>query len=419
MLHPAAPMNHFHYRRGILCAESVPLTRIASEVGTPTYVYSTATLKRHFRVLSDAFRDEPHLLCYSVKASSNISLLRLFSRLGAGFDIVSGGELHRALHAGVEPAKVVFSGVGKTVAEMERALKAGILLFNVESGEELQALDEVGRRLKRRAPFAVRVNPDVDARTHRHIATGLRTSQFGVPFSEVARLYEASRRMKGVVARGVDCHIGSQLTDLRPLETAVTKVAELYRALASAGFPLELIDVGGGLGIRYADERPPTPVQYAAAVRDAVRGTGARLILEPGRVIAGNAGVLLTRVLYRKKTPAKTFVVVDAAMNDLIRPALYGAHHELRPVRRRRGHAVPVDVVGPVCESSDVLARRRRMVLPAQGELWALMSAGAYGMSMASNYNSRPRPAEVLVDQGRFRVIRQRETDADLIRGEQ
>jgi diaminopimelate decarboxylase len=412
-------MNHFHYRRGILCAESVPLTRIADAVGTPTYVYSTATLTRHFRVLSKTFRGEPHLLCYSVKASSNISLLRLFARLGSGFDIVSGGELHRALTAGAEPAKIVFSGVGKTAAEMERALKVGILLFNVESGEELRALDEVGRRLKRRAPFAVRVNPDVDARTHRHIATGLRTSKFGVPFSEAARLYESSRRMKGVVARGVDCHIGSQLTDLRPLKTAATKVAELYRALASAGFCLELIDVGGGLGIRYGDERAPTPVQYAAAVRDAVRGTGARLILEPGRVIAGNAGVLLTRVLYRKKTPAKTFVVVDAGMNDLIRPALYDAHHELRPVRRRRGRAVPVDVVGPVCESSDVLARQRRMVLPTQGELWALMSAGAYGMSMASNYNSRPRPAEVLVDKARFRVIRQRETDADLVRGEQ
>ena len=412
-------MNHFHYRRGILCAESVPLTRIADAVGTPTYVYSTATLTRHFRVLSKTFRGEPHLLCYSVKASSNISLLRLFARLGSGFDIVSGGELHRALTAGAEPAKIVFSGVGKTAAEMERALKVGILLFNVESGEELRALDEVGRRLRRRAPFAVRVNPDVDARTHRHIATGLRTSKFGVPFSEAARLYESSRQMKGVVARGVDCHIGSQLTDLRPLKTAATKVAELYRALASAGFCLELIDVGGGLGIRYGDERAPTPVQYAAAVRDAVRGTGARLILEPGRVIAGNAGVLLTRVLYRKKTPAKTFVVVDAGMNDLIRPALYDAHHELRPVRRRRGRAVPVDVVGPVCESSDVLARQRRMVLPTQGELWALMSAGAYGMSMASNYNSRPRPAEVLVDKARFRVIRQRETDADLVRGEQ
>lgn len=411
-------MNHFHYRRGILCAEGVPLTQIAEKVGTPTYVYSTATLTRHFRVLSETFRGEPHLLCYSVKSSSNVSLLRLFGQLGSGFDIVSGGELHRALSAGADPAKIVFSGVGKTAAEMERALRAGILLFNVESGEELSALDQVGRRLRRRAPFAVRVNPDVDARTHRHIATGLKSSKFGVPFSEAARLYESSRRMKGVVARGVDCHIGSQLTDLRPLKTAVAKVVELYRALFASGFGLELIDIGGGLGIRYTDERPPTPVAYAAAVRDATRGTGAQLILEPGRVIAGNAGVLLTRVLYRKKTPAKTFAVVDAGMNDLLRPALYDAQHELRPVRRRSGRAVPVEVVGPVCESTDVLARRQRMVLPAQGDLWAVMTAGAYGMSMASNYNSRPRPAEVLVDGSRFRVIRRRETDADLVRGE-
>jgi diaminopimelate decarboxylase len=411
-------MNHFHYRGRVLCAESVPLSRIADAVGTPTYVYSSATLKRHFRILTKTFRGEPHLLCYSVKASSNISLLRLFARLGSGFDIVSGGELHRALRAGADPAKIVFSGVGKTAAEMELALKAGILLFNVESAEELETLDAVGRRLKRRAPFALRVNPDVDARTHRHIATGLKTSKFGVPFAEAAELYEASRAMKGVVARGVDCHIGSQLTDLRPLEAAVAKVVELYRALLAAGFALELIDVGGGLAIRYTDERPPSPMQYAAAVRDAVRGTGARLILEPGRVIAGNAGVLLTRVLYRKKTPAKTFVVVDAGMNDLVRPALYDAHHELRPVRKRSGPAVPLDVVGPVCESSDVLARERPMVLPRQGDLWAVMSAGAYGMSMASNYNSRPRPAEVLVDKNRYRVIRQRERDADLVRGE-
>ncbi len=411
-------MNHFHYRGGVLCAESVPLSRIADAVGTPTYVYSTATLTRHFRVLTETFRGAPHLLCYSVKASSNIALLRLLAGLGCGFDIVSGGELHRALRAGSDPAKVVFSGVGKTAEEMERALRAGILLFNVESAEELETLDAVGRRLKRRAPFAIRVNPDVDARTHRHIATGLKTSKFGVPFAEAAQLYERSRRMKGVVARGVDCHIGSQLTQLAPLETAFTKVVQFYRALASGGFGLELIDVGGGLGIRYADERPPSPAQYAAVVRDAVRGTGAKLILEPGRAIVGNAGILLTRVLYRKKTGAKTFVVVDAGMNDLLRPALYDAYHELCPVRRRPGRSVLVDVVGPVCESSDVLARRRRMVLPRPGELWAVMSAGAYGMSMASNYNSRPRPAEVLVDKSRFRVVRQRETDADLVRGE-
>jgi diaminopimelate decarboxylase len=418
MLRGAASMNHFHYRNGVLCAEQVPLARIADAVGTPTYVYSTATLQRHFRVLTQTFRGEPHLICYSVKASSNLSLLRLFARLGSGFDVVSGGELHRAISAGADPAKVVFSGVGKTAEEMASALKAGILLFNVESAEELESLDAVGARLRRRAPFAIRVNPDVDARTHRHIATGLKTSKFGVPLEEAAQLYEKSRWMKGVVARGVDCHIGSQLTQLAPIELAVNKVAQFYRALLARGFALSLIDVGGGLGIRYVTEHPPSPAQYAAVVRRAARGTGAKLILEPGRVIVGSAGVLLTRVLYRKRTPTKTFVVVDAGMNDLIRPALYDASHELLPVRKRSGRSIPVDVVGPVCESSDVLARNRRMVLPQQGELWAVMTAGAYGMTMASNYNSRPRPAEVLVRKDRFRVVRRRETLADLIRGE-
>src|SRR6266849_7507473 len=418
MLRHAASMNDFQYRAGVLCAEGVPLTRIAKAVGTPTYVYSTAALQRQFRVFTQSLRGEPHLLCYSVKASSNVSLLRLLAGLGSGFDIVSGGELSRSLRAGADPAKIVFSGVGKTDPEMEMALKAGILLFNVESAEELDALNAVGVRLKRQAPFAIRVNPDVDARTHRHIATGLKTSKFGVPFAEAARLYQRSRRMKGVRARGVDCHIGSQLTQLAPLERAVTKVAQLYRELSAAGFPLELIDVGGGLGIRYTDELPPSPAHYSAAVRKAIRGTGARLILEPGRVISGNAAVLLTRVLYRKRTRPKTFVIVDAGMNDLLRPALYDAHHVLQPVLRRSGPSLPVDVVGPVCESSDVLARDRKMVLPERGDLFAVKGAGAYGMSMASNYNSRPLPAEVLVSKNRFRIIRPRETLEDLVSGE-
>ncbi len=346
MLRHAASMNDFQYRAGVLCAEGVPLTRIAKAVGTPTYVYSTAALQRHFRVITQSLRGVPHLLCYSVKASSNVSLLRLLAGLGSGFDIVSGGELSRSLRAGADPAKIVFSGVGKTDPEMEMALKAGILLFNVESAEELDALNAVGVRLKRQAPFAIRVNPDVDARTHRHIATGLKTSKFGVPSAEAARLYQRSRRMKGVRARGVDCHIGSQLTQLAPLERAVTKVAQLYRELSAAGFALDLIDVGGGLGIRYTDELPPSPAHYSAAV------------------------------------------------------------------------SLPVDVVGPVCESSDVLARDRKMVLPERGDLFAVRGAGAYGMSMASNYNSRPLPAEVLVSKNRFRIIRPRETLEDLVSGE-
>lgn len=411
-------MNHFDYRRGVLHAEEVPLAAIAESVGTPTYVYSTATLTRHFRVVSEAFGAYPHLICYSVKANSTLAVLRLFSEAGGGFDIVSGGELARVRQAGGDAVKTVFAGVGKTPEEMEQALAAGLLMFNVESAEELEALDAAGRRLGRRAPFALRVNPDVDARTHRYIATGLKTSKFGVPFEEAVALYARARKMKGLRAVGLDCHIGSQLTSAAPMRAALSKVAGLYRSLNQQGHKLEYLDIGGGLGITYTDETPPSPEQYARTVLIAVEGTGAHLILEPGRALVGNAGVLLTRVLYRKQTPSKTFVVVDAGMNDLIRPALYEAHHALQPVVKRRGKPVEVDVVGPVCESSDVLARARPLVLPRQGELYAVMSAGAYGMSMASNYNSRPRPAEVMVDGEAWRVVREREKPEDLWRGE-
>jgi diaminopimelate decarboxylase len=411
-------VNHFTYQRGVLHAEEVPLTAIAEAVGTPTYVYSTATLTRHFRVVTEAFGEHPHVICYSVKANSTLAVLRLFASAGGGFDIVSGGELARVRQAGGEPSKTVFAGVGKTPEEMEQALAAGILMFNVESAEELEMLDAVGRRMGRRAPFALRVNPDVDARTHRYIATGLKTSKFGVPFEEAVALYTRARKLKGLRALGLDCHIGSQLTSAAPMKAAISKVAGLYRSLKEQGHPLEHLDIGGGLGITYADETPPSPQEYARTVLEAVKGTGAHLILEPGRALVGNAGVLLTRVLYRKRTPSKTFVVVDVGMNDLIRPALYEAHHGLQPVVKRRGKAVEVDVVGPVCESSDVLARARPLVLPQQGELYAVMSAGAYAMSMASNYNSRPRPAEVLVDGAAWRVVRERERVEDLWRGE-
>ncbi|WP_163998118.1 diaminopimelate decarboxylase [Pyxidicoccus caerfyrddinensis] len=411
-------MNHFIWRKGVLHAEGVPLPAIAESVGTPTYVYSAATLTRHFRVVSEAFGATPHLICYSVKANSNLAILRLFAGLGGGFDIVSGGELARVKQAGGAAEKTVFAGVGKTQEEMEAALAAGILLFNVESAEELDALDAVGRRLGRRAPFALRVNPDVDARTHRYISTGLKTSKFGVPFEEAVALYTRAKKLKGVRAAGLDCHIGSQLTQASPMRAALTKVAGLYTELKAAGHPLAYLDVGGGLGITYTDETPPSPEEYARTVLDATKGTGAHLVLEPGRALVGNAGVLLTRVLYRKKTPAKHFVVVDAGMNDLIRPALYEAHHGFQPLVKRRGKAVEVDVVGPVCESTDVLAKARSLVLPQAGELYAFMSAGAYGMSMASNYNSRPRPAEVMVDGEAWRVVRERERIEDLWRGE-
>ncbi|MBF5044586.1 diaminopimelate decarboxylase [Aggregicoccus sp. 17bor-14] len=412
-------MNHFSYRRGSLHAEGVPLSAIAEAVGTPTYVYSSATLVRHYRVLAEAFGEAPHLICYSVKANSTLAVLRLLAREGCGFDVVSGGELARVQAAGGDPARTVFAGVGKTPEEMERALAAGLLLFNVEGAEELAMLDAVGRRLGRPAPFALRVNPAVDARTHKHISTGLKTSKFGVPFEEASALYQRAKRMKGLVARGLDCHIGSQLTRTGPVRAALTKVAGLYRDLKARGHGLEYLDVGGGLGITYVDETPPSPVEYAKTVLQATRDTGATLVFEPGRVLVGNAGVLLTRVLYRKRTPARTFVVVDAGMNDLMRPALYDAHHALQPLRKPRGgKAEPVDVVGPVCESTDVLARGRELVLPRQGDLYAVMSAGAYGMSMASTYNSRPRPAEVLVDGEAWRVVREREALEDLWRGE-
>lgn len=411
-------MSAFAYRKGLLHAEEVPLSAIADAVGTPTYVYATAALAERFREVTEAFQGHPHLVCYSVKANSNLAILRLFAGLGSGFDIVSGGELARVKQAGGAPAKTVFAGVGKTPDEMAQALSQGLLLFNVESAEELEALDAVGRRLGKPAPFALRVNPDVDARTHRYIATGLKTSKFGVPFEEAVALYAKAKKWKGLKALGLDCHIGSQLTRTAPVKAALSKVADLYVTLKAKGHALEYLDVGGGLGITYSDETPPSPGEYARTVLGAVARTGATLLLEPGRSLVGNAGVLLTRVLYRKPTEARTFVVVDAGMNDLLRPALYEAHHALQPVVKRRGRDVEVDVVGPVCESTDVLARARPLVLPRQGDLYAFMSAGAYGMSMASTYNSRPRPAEVLVDGAAWRVVRERERVEDLWRGE-
>jgi diaminopimelate decarboxylase len=411
-------MNHFDSRRGALWAEDVPLETIAREVGTPTYVYSSATLNRHLTVVREAFGDVPHVLCYSVKANSTLGVLQLVARQGAGFDIVSGGELARVLEIGGAPERIVFSGVGKREDELVAALRAGILMFNVESAEELALLDRVGRRLGRRAPFSLRVNPDVDPKTHKYIATGLRTSKFGVPFEEAVALYRASRRMKGLTAMGVDCHIGSQLTDAKPFAQALARVAGLYSTLKAEGFPLTHLDVGGGLGVTYTTEKPPGLADYSRVVLDATRGIGATVVLEPGRVIVANAGVLLTRVLFRKKTQAKNFLIVDAGMNDLLRPALYEAHHDIVAVKPRRGAKTTVEIVGPVCESTDVLGKARSVPPLVAGDLLAIKTAGAYGMSMASTYNSRARPAEVLVDGKRWRVIRKREALEDLWRGE-
>lgn len=411
-------MNHFHERRGALWAEEVPLARIAEEVGTPTYVYSSATLRRHLSVVQAAFEKTPTVVCYSVKANSTLAVLKLFADMGSGFDIVSHGELVRVLEAGGDANKIVFSGVGKREDEMVAALEAGILMFNVESAEELVLLDRVGRGLGVRAPFALRVNPDVDAKTHRYIATGLKTSKFGVPFEEAVALYKQSRKMKGLEARGVDCHIGSQLTDARPVKEAITRVSGLYAELKKQGFPLTHLDVGGGLGVKYTKENPPGLEDYAKAVLSSVGAFDGTLVLEPGRVMVANAGVLLTQVLFRKKTQAKKFLIVDAGMNDLMRPALYEAHHDIVAVKPRRGTKTTMEIVGPVCESTDVLGHARSLPPLEQGDLLAIKTAGAYGMSMASTYNSRCRPAEVLVDGKEYRVVRKREALEELWRGE-
>jgi len=417
-------MHHFHYINNSLYCEEVPLKRLCDEVGTPVFVYSRETLERHFRIFQNAFSAVDHLICYSMKACSNLAILRLFANLGGGMDIVSGGELYRALKAGVEPSKIVYSGVGKKASEMDEALRAGILMFNVESEEELHVLDLRAQSLGRVANVAMRVNPDVDPQTHPYISTGLKKNKFGIQAGLAKKLYKSAKKMKGIRAVGIDCHIGSQLTELSPFLDAVERLEKLIGALRSDGIEIVYLDLGGGLGIPYDDETPPLPADYGAAILGIVAGMNIKLILEPGRVLVGNAGLLATRVLYRKKGAEKNFVIVDAAMNDLIRPSLYQAHHSVWQVEKRDGGGQSgagreiADVVGPICESGDFLAKSRVMQPVVPGELLAIMSAGAYGFSMSSNYNSRPRAAEVLVDGDRYYVIRSRETYEDLVRGE-
>ena len=413
-------MGHFDYRDGDLCCEEVSLRALAAVAGTPAYIYSKAALLESLAGYGRAFRDVPHVVCYSVKANSNLGVLSVLAKAGAGADIVSGGELYRALRAGVPPKKIIFSGVGKSRDEMRDALKADILMFNVESRSELRVLDEVALEMGVRAPIALRVNPDVDPETHPYIATGLKTSKFGIPHDEALAAYEDAAKMQGLEVVGVDMHIGSQLTKATPVADAVARVVALVKALRERAIEIRMIDIGGGLGIRYRDETPPTHEEYATVLLPALRETGATVLLEPGRSIAGNAGVLLTRVLYRKDTGAKKFVVIDAAMNDLIRPSLYGAFHDIRPVDEagRARARETVDVVGPICESGDFLAKDRELARVEQDDLLALMSAGAYGFAMASNYNTRPRAAEVLVDGNRYTIVRRRETYEDLVAGE-
>ncbi|TKB79744.1 MAG: diaminopimelate decarboxylase [Nitrospira sp.] len=412
-------MHDFEYRDGELQCEGVPLSRIAKEVGTPCYVYSYGTLIRHFRAFDGAFGGIPHLVAFAVKANSNLAILRLMAREGSGADIVSGGELFRALKAGVPPSKMVFAGVGKSREEIRAALEADILMFNVESSPELQLLSEVAAEMGRRARVALRINPDIDPKTHPYISTGLKKSKFGIAADRALEEFKLASSLKHVEVVGVHKHIGSQLTEITPFVDALKRILSLVESLKAQGTDIRYINIGGGLGITYADERPPHPKDLAEAISPMVRDLKCMLIMEPGRVIVGNAGILMTKVLYTKDTDAKRFMIVDAAMNDLIRPSLYGAYHDIRPVREMPESATrTVDVVGPVCESGDFLAKDRKMPDVANGELLAVMSAGAYGFVMSSNYNSRPRIPEVLIKDGQFHVIRARESYEDLIRGE-
>ncbi len=434
--------DFFSYRNNQLCAEQVPLADIAQRFGTPCYVYSHAALTDGYRQFADAFKGREHLICYAVKANSNLAILNLFAKLGAGFDIVSGGELQRVLAAGGAADKVVFSGVGKTEAEMRQALDANILCFNVESEAELLRLNDVAGQMGKVAAVSLRVNPDVDAKTHPYISTGLKNNKFGVVITDVLVLYREAAALPHLRVTGMDCHIGSQLTELSPFVAAVEKVLALANTLAREGIRLEHLDLGGGLGIRYRDETPPSIADYAAALLGALRGRSEKILVEPGRVLVGNAGVLLTKVEYLKHGEEKHFAIVDAAMNDLMRPALYDAWHDILPVHLRAVTPLPnplpqagraerggrsraieksntsiYEVVGPVCETGDFLGHARQLAI-AQGDLLAVMSAGAYGMSMSSNYNTRPRAAEVMVAGGSVQLIRERETVAQLFAGE-
>ncbi|MGQ9669904.1 MAG: diaminopimelate decarboxylase [Desulfosoma sp.] len=409
-------MHHFQYRHGRLYGEDVPVETIVQDVGTPVYIYSRATLTHHFQVFDGAFSHIPHLTCYSVKANSNVAILALLGSLGGGVDIVSGGELFRARRAGIPPAKIVYSGVGKTREEIDYALSEDILMFNIESRQELEAISQRAQALGCTARIALRVNPDVDPKSHPYITTGMEKNKFGIRVDEAIESYRHATRLPHIKVVGIDCHIGSQLTEIQPFVDALKRLRILMERLHALGIPIHYLDLGGGLGITYADEAPPHPVEYAEAILKEMNGLSCTLIFEPGRVIVGNAGILVTRVLYTKSTPTKHFVIVDAGMNDLIRPSLYGAYHHIQPVVPSEREQETVDVVGPICESGDFLARERTLPRLVPRDLLAVMSAGAYGFSMASNYNSRPRPAEILVDGKTYHVIRRRETWDDLVR---
>jgi diaminopimelate decarboxylase len=411
-------MNDFQYVNKKFYCEQVPLEAIAASVGTPFYVYSHATLKRHFRVFDNAFGGIPHLTCFAVKSNSNIAILRLFIEEGGGVDIVSGGELYRAIRAGVDSKRVVYSGVGKKSEEIEFALETGILMFNVESEQELDAINTCAANMGKRAGIALRINPDVDPQTHPHISTGLKENKFGVNIEASLAAYRRARTLQHIDVIGVSCHIGSQITKTSPFTDALKRLKTLLECLKEDGFNIQYLDLGGGLGITYKDETPPHPTEYADALLEFARKLPYTLIFEPGRVLVGNAGALVTRVLFRKNTGEKDFVIVDAGMNDLVRPSLYDSYHQIMTINEHTEGDIVADVVGPICESGDFLAKKRKMADVGQGDLIAVMSAGAYGFAMSSNYNSRPRVAEVLVRDDQFHVIRKRETYEDLVHGE-
>ena len=408
-------MHYFEYKNGLLYCEQVPLDRIADEVGTPAYIYSEETLRRHVRVFDEAFQAVPHLMCYAVKANSNINILRRFAEWGTGFEIISGGELFRVLRAGGSSQKTIFDGPGKTTEEIRYALDSDILFFNVESGAELESIQDIAWRASKRARVSIRANPDVDPRTHPYTSTGMQKHKFGVSLPEARELYRRARNLSNIEVVGVTCHLGSQITQMGPFEEAIASIRQFILELKADGHALKYVDFGGGLGISYDAEEPPSPATYAKSIACGTKDLGLTVILEPGRVIVGNAGILLTRVLLKKTQGEKKFVIVDAGMNDLIRPALYGSHHQMWPVREQ-AEKEKVDVVGPVCESADFFAQDRDVALLRDGDLLAIMSAGAYGFSLSSNYNSRPRVAEVLVSGDSYGVIRKRETYEDLIR---
>ncbi|WP_321403732.1 diaminopimelate decarboxylase [Maridesulfovibrio sp.] len=409
-------MHHFEVKNNELHAENISITELAKEYGTPLYIYSAATLRRHFEAFDSAFNGLEHMTCYSVKANSNLSVLKLLAEMGAGMDIVSGGELYRALKAGVPASKIVFSGVGKKAYEIAEALKADILMFNVESVGELHRINEVAESMNKVARISFRINPDVDPKTHPYISTGMKKNKFGLDMETAKEAYKTAKELSNISPVGMDCHIGSQLTTIEPFLEALDKLLTFRDELSSMGIEIEHLDLGGGLGITYNEEEPPHPKEFGEALSKALAGTGLKVVLEPGRVIAGNAGILVGEVIYTKKTPTKDFLIVDAAMNDLVRPSLYQSYHRISEVTQNNRPEIDYDVVGPICESGDFLAKDRMLPEMKQGELIAVYSAGAYGFTMSSNYNSRLRAAEIIVDGDDVIVGRRRETYEDLLK---